>query len=67
MGGEARANIVSEELGQSGIMKSLLKFILGKCGNCPFRIVCWSQLFPDKGELIMAYQKVFRCDGHYKG
>ena len=67
MGGEARANQLSEELGMSGPVKKFLKFLLKKCGNCPFRIECWSGLFPDKGKLIMAYRKVFLCDGKYKG
>jgi hypothetical protein len=67
MGGEARAEVLSEQLGMNKTTKKFIKFLLGKCGNCAFRIVCWSQLFEDKGELINAYQKVFLCDGHYKG
>ena len=67
MGSKSRAETESERLGMSKGVKRFLKFLLEKCGNCPFRIVCWSQLFPDKGKLINAYRKVFLCDGHYKG
>jgi len=67
MGGEGRAEMEAERLGTSSFTKKFIKFLLGKCGNCAFRIVCWSKLFPDKGELIMAYQRVYRCEGVYKG
>lgn len=66
MGGEGRAEALSESLGMSKQVKKWLKFLFRKCGNCPFRIICWSELFPDKGVLIEAYRKVFFCEG-YKG
>ena len=67
MGTKQRAETESEKLGMSKTTKSFIKFLLGKCGNCPFRIVCWSQLFDDIGEVINAYKKVFECDGTYTG
>jgi len=67
MGGVERAKMVSESLGLSSFTKKFIRFLLEKCGNCPFRIVCWSQLFEDKGALIDEYRQVFRCDGNYRG
>ena len=67
MGGTGRAKVLSESLGMTKHIKKFIHFLLEKCGNCPLRIVCWSQPFPDKGALINEYREVFLCDGHYKG
>lgn len=67
MGGKDRAVSESEKVGQSSFMKKFLKFLLERCGNCEFRVQCWSKLFPDKARLYEVYREIFFCDGVYRG
>jgi len=64
MGSKQRAAELSQKLAVSLPFRKILRYILDKCGNCPFRVGCWSKLFSDIGHVIEGYRGVFNCDGH---
>jgi hypothetical protein len=64
MGGEVRAELMSEKLGKDSWTKRLLKYVFARCGNCPRRLICWSRLFRDKARLAVEYRNAFDCEGN---